>query len=607
MEMAFPSCALYKLREQHLLSNKAYLERIRDVAPKQIRSPHSRKWVFYSGSRSENLAMRIGWGHEEPDLDVMHTWERLWGVPLEGLGPSYTRRLPESKVPNTDPIGGIIALETCDAHPGHCRLRVYGDPVKVSEYMISFDPRFTPDIYRNRAGCIIEKDGANWISPVHVVQLLTDDPSGYRTEVPSSPAVMMKGGTTEIVPTLLCSHSLPFLKAYLKRTRYGNWPSQDTLAVIAKLPTLIVAAGHRLSASRETEWRISCSHLEYVLIRDLPVWVKQAYCAVKYILKCKDRVCSTTTNKKDTLLPSPGKLDSGSRTQICSFHLKTTLLWELENPDVWVYESPFNLMLRLFVAFLKFIESGRMPHYFMPRNNLLQCVAPDELKATTLYIKTQILHDPITALILAPKYPRQLYGCVEKKDECADEKDIILGFHNLFQAFTKSPSNFPSSMEFLNDIFQRLDKYRNQKYHTGQAKQDTSEPLASLVSMLRKMKKTGPIGPDARILVHIGSRIDSTQSEHQIIAATTEVCGNCGHPNHREESCYAAKNLRCYTCHSRGHRTWLCPNDRQAHNFPECSYVRHLFATGVYMKKKWMMEWWKIEWLYAVYDILYAL
>ena len=588
MEMVFPSCSLYKLAERHLLHNKNFLNRIRDVAPKQIKSPHSLKWVFYSGSRSENLAMRIGWGHEEPDMDIMRTWERLWGVPLEGRGPSYTQHLLANKGPNMDPIGGIIALETQNAHPGHCRLRVYGDHTKVMEYMISFDRRYAPDIYRNRAECIVEKDGAHWISPGRVVQLLTDDPSGYRTEAPSSPAVMMKGGTTEIVPTLLCSHSLPFLEAYLMRTRYGNWPSQDTLAVMAKLPTLIVAAGHRLSANRETEWRISCSHLEYVLIRDLPVWVKQAYCALKYIMKSKDRRSSTTVVKNHTSLSSQEDMGSGGRTKLCSFHLKVTLLWELEKPAAWMHESPFYLMSRLFKALLKFIEEGSMPHYFMPECDLLQCVAPDELEATAHYIEEQIKPDPITAIILAPKYPRQLYGCVENKEGSVDEKNLIFGFCNILQAFTESPSNFDKSVAFLSDIFQRLDKYRYKKYHAGQNKQHSSEPLSSLVDMLNGIKKTGSFGPEEPIIVHKGFRIDSIQSEHQISAATTEVCGNCGLPNHHKESCHAGNNLTCGTCHKMGHKTWLCPNDQQAHNFPECRYVRYLFATSLSMKECWL-------------------
>ena len=489
--------------------------------------------------------MRIGWGHEEPDMDIMHTWDRLWGVPLKGRGPDCTQHLPACKAPTTDPIGGIIALETHDAHPGHYRLRVHGDHVKVSEYMISFDPYHSRDMYRHRAGCIVEKDGAHWISPRHVVRLLSFDSFGYQSDNPSSPAVMLKGGTTEVVPTLLCSQSLPFLKTYLQRTKYGNWPSQDTLAVIAKLPTLIVAADHKLSNSRETEWRISCSHLEYVLIRDLPVWVKQAYCAVKYILKRKNRDSSTTIVKQEPLLPSPGESGSGGRSKICSFHLKTTLLWELENPEGWAYESPFYMMLHLFVAFLKFVEEGRMPHYFMPKSNLLQCVAREELTATSVYIRKQILHNPITAIILAPKYPSQLYGCVEKKDEYADEKDIILGFRNLIQALTKSPLDVPKSVAFLSSIFQRLDKYRHQKYHTGLTTQGTSEPLISLVDMLRKMEKTGPVSPEERILVHTGSRRDSIRS-NPIIATSTELCGNCGLLNHREESCFARKKLKMW-------------------------------------------------------------
>ena len=54
---------------------------------KKTRHLQDWKWTFCSGSRAEGLSMRIGWGHDEPDLDIMYLWERLWGVYIKTTPP----------------------------------------------------------------------------------------------------------------------------------------------------------------------------------------------------------------------------------------------------------------------------------------------------------------------------------------------------------------------------------------------------------------------------------------------------------------------------------------------------------------------------------------
>ena len=437
-------------------------------------------WVFLSGSRAEGLAMRVGWGHEEPDFDVMFTWQRLLGVPVE-IRPQTLTAGPLS-YPLL--IGGIISLETGESPPGYARLRVCGDYASVEGYMAS-NRYYIPDTRGENSLCTVQKDGRLWVLPSKVIKLLTWDASSHPFNNTASPAVLLKGAISEIVPSLICPQVLPFVDDFLSRNRCVDWPPKSVLFEISQLPTLVVAAGHKSSANRDIEWRISTTHYELVISNAMPVWVKQAYWAFKYITKKIKRDINGSP-PQGAQLHSPGRY--GGRHKLSSFHLKTTFLWELETSEVWFYESSHALLLRTFRSFIKFITEGRIPHYFMPHCNLLECVDPTELKATVLYIRERVLCDAyvVGAIITSPMYPRQLYGC-EESEEYVHENDIVLALSNIADAATRSDA-LCNAVASLREICTRLDKHRNARHNTmaetGKHTHDPPHKLVKLVEML---------------------------------------------------------------------------------------------------------------------------
>ena len=166
-----------------------------------------------------------------------------------------------------------------------------------------------------------------------------------------------------------------------------------------------------------------------------------------------------------------------------------TLFWELEKTDAWKYESSFYLLLRLFDALLKFLTCGNLPHYFIPNCNLLQCVADREKNVATHHIN-ECVRDPIGAILMSPKYPRQIYGGEDNKNVYVDEQDIIAGFRILSQAITDSSTDVDTPVMFLRRLCLRLDKHRNLRYQVMLKARvfDSTYPLINLVNVLIGIK-----------------------------------------------------------------------------------------------------------------------
>ena len=237
-------------------------------------------WNLVSGSRAEGLTMKVGWGHENPDIDHMCIWKHVFGVPVAQNCQEFRQ--------DTSEYGGIILLETGESPPGYGRLGVNGYHLKLTEYM-KCNPRYIANFHDVTPFCFVKKHGRWWVSPRKVVEYLTRGTDAHPSSKTDGPAVVMKDRISEKVPTLASPHSLSFLNDILARSRCVDWPLADTLSQITQSPTLVVASGHRFSRDRDIEWRISCSHYELLLANAMPLWVKQAYWAFKYIKESMDR------------------------------------------------------------------------------------------------------------------------------------------------------------------------------------------------------------------------------------------------------------------------------------------------------------------------------
>ena len=385
---------------------------------------------FYCGTLTDGLAMRNKWGHKGSDIVGMLIWKRLWGVAI------YTWKPKEC-------IGGVIVLEKDERHTGYCRLRVEGDHCKVTKYMSGYNAT-----YGDCESLVVKKYGDIWISPKRVVDAMADQRQRVGSSDAASPAVPCKKGTTKLVPTLICPHSTSFVKDFLKRARNLEfWPTKNILDEIAMFPTLIIAAGHILSPYRDIQWRICFSHLEYVIMRALPLWVKQAYWAFTYVMEKgisgEDIVANTGVSQFRTRV----ERRASRRSKLCSLHFKMTLLWELEKPEAWRYESPYCLMLRLCNALLESIKKSELRHYFLPDCNTLGVFADSYLIREAKYIKTRIMADPLEVIISCPSNTEELYGSDYGGGPVRE--DILAGFHQLFQTVVGSPQSYCQSVELM--------------------------------------------------------------------------------------------------------------------------------------------------------------
>ena len=123
---------------------------------------------------------------------------------------------------------------------------------------------------------------------------------------------------------------------------------------------LLVLVGHKLSAGFRLEARISCRHLEYKLIKELPESVRQGYIACKYVMKC---FLEGRRGPDDT---------GGGRSHVGSYHTKTVFLRFLEKKSPSLIISPFGLFLDLFNELEEYLKVGKLPHYFLAQCDLLE-------------------------------------------------------------------------------------------------------------------------------------------------------------------------------------------------------------------------------------------
>ena len=189
------------------------------------------------------------------------------------------------------------------------------------------------------------------------------------------------------VPALICSAPFPCITQYLYRPRSSQWPSLKALGEIATLPGLLVGTGKKGSIDHDWQWRQSYSIQEFYLARDMPEWVKMAFRALK----------ATMNSVKKRIEEE----DSETETNIlCSYRMKTVLLWFLEEEDTWRHMCPFRLMIQLLVRLGRHLDTGHLPHYFNSVCDLLDNVPDEELELTKKCVKV-ILNDPVDAMIKA--------------------------------------------------------------------------------------------------------------------------------------------------------------------------------------------------------------
>ena len=292
-----------------------------------------------------------------------------------------------------------LLLVDKDCPPAYVKVCIWGNVFVRKALMACQEHVYMDKIHT----CMVERYGKLWLSSRKTLSLLNPI-ADFSDDHQHGPAVATS--LEDMVTALICSKPAVGVKEYLSRKRAHQWPPDNTLQQLARLPALLTVTGHKLSADRDIEFRLSWSIGEILLASSLPIWIKQGYWAFKYCLKnAKMRSQKTRTAAENT--------DEG-RSVISSYHLKTILFWELEQPTIWKRECPFHVMTllleRISINLAPATDGARprLDHYFLPPCDLLECVPNNEI-LFTLSCATHIQKDPLAALIGAPLFPGEVY------------------------------------------------------------------------------------------------------------------------------------------------------------------------------------------------------
>ena len=177
---------------------------------------------------------------------------------------------------------------------------------------------------------------------------------------PALQVQIAKHGTVDLVFCLSQSSWPVEARDWLHRARTAGWPSRDLLQKIKDGGCHFTPMAHPHSLLPETEWRFSFSKAECILANSLSDTQKQCFIILKVL--CKHIFRETDIFK--------------------SYYLKTVFLWSCEEIPTQVWK-PVNLAICFFAVIDKLlicIARRKIPHYFIPENNIISHIQPTALR-----------------------------------------------------------------------------------------------------------------------------------------------------------------------------------------------------------------------------------
>ena len=396
-----------------------------------------------SGSRAEGLTLEDQWGHDPSDIDRMILHGGPLGVYVTGGQQARGRSCMDFRP------------EGCS--PAYCKLQI-SDLHGLKESLRWFDE-----------SCVEESDGVTWLNTYNTVRCMRDSFLGTSGDPVSGPA--FQSGNRDIVRTLVCSAAHPDLHHEFRSRTRGPWPTADVINYILQLPMLLVLVGHKLSCQFRLEARISWSHLEYKLIKELPESVRQGYIAYKYVMK---RFLKAHRGQNEA---------ADGRSKIGSYHLKSVFLHFLEKRPPSLITSPFQLFLDLLTHLDDYIQVGKLPHYFLPQCDLLETVGNDERHLARRVIR-EILSDPLNPLLTSPTRPQEIYGEVSPDH-------LVVAFQRV-SAHPTCEKNWTD----LSKLLARVDERRRERHREQRRRDDRDDyhrvsgraQLTGLVATLKQIQ-----------------------------------------------------------------------------------------------------------------------
>ena len=146
-------------------------------------------------------------------------------------------------------------------------------------------------------------------------------------------------------------------------TRCRLWPLQDTIKSIVEKGCQVVPRSSP-GGDVNTEWRLSFSRPEAILAQLRTKDQQRDYYFFKMFFYCYLKCVASSEAEGKSLY---------------SYIIKTTMMWACEelSPEDPVWASLENSVQTLLVKLLGSLQTGFLPHYFLPEINLLERIGQD--------------------------------------------------------------------------------------------------------------------------------------------------------------------------------------------------------------------------------------
>ena len=159
----------------------------------------------------------------------------------------------------------------------------------------------------------------------------------------------------------------PVARSWISRERKYAWPANAIVSEVQRNGCDFVHVSHRDYKHDSFQWRYSFSRAEITLLRSWTPIQQIIYHMLRYVAK---RTCELEDDDK----------------VICTYHLKTLMLWacERKSPDWWESHRVLGLCSKLLNTLMLWIRKKHCSHYFIPEWNLFDCTMKESKREDTI-------------------------------------------------------------------------------------------------------------------------------------------------------------------------------------------------------------------------------
>ena len=197
----------------------------------------------------------------------------------------------------------------------------------------------------------------NPYEPMYNKVCMTNDHQNFQRKGPAYVKTNTRIFSIDMVACIRCPSWPPSAQAWVSRNRNYTWPCDAIVSEVQRNGCDVVNVSHRDNRQNEELWRISFSRAEVTLIRSWTPTQQIVYHMLRYF--AKRMIFQDDANNEANI--------------ICTYHIKTLMLWacERKSPDWWESLCVLDICSRLLVTLTNWILEVQCPHYFIPEWNLL--------------------------------------------------------------------------------------------------------------------------------------------------------------------------------------------------------------------------------------------